>query len=94
MGAGLPVVCTPSEADRRVITHGETGFFAYDDGEWHACLAALVTDPSLRKRVGTAARQHVLDGYGVERIVADYLRLFDRLLGHPTLAQRTTRTRR
>lgn len=93
MGAGLPVVCTPSEADRRVITHGETGFFAYDDREWHACLAALVTDPSLRERVGTAARQHVLEGYGVERIVADYLRLFDRLLGHPTPAQRTTPTR-
>jgi hypothetical protein len=93
MGAGLPVVCTPSEADRRVITHGETGFFAYDDREWHACLAALVTDPSLRERVGTAARQHVLEGYGVERIVADYLRLFDRLLGHPTPAQLTTPTR-
>jgi hypothetical protein len=34
MGAGLPVVCTPSEADRGVITHGETGFFARDDREW------------------------------------------------------------
>jgi len=84
MGAGLPVVCTPSDADRRVITHGETGFFAYDDREWHACLADLVTDPSLRERVGTAARQHVLERYSVERIVAEYLQLFDRLLGHPT----------
>jgi glycosyltransferase involved in cell wall biosynthesis len=80
MAAGLPVVCTPSEADRRVIVHGETGFFAYEDREWHACLGALVTDPSLRERVGTAARQHVLEGYGMERIVADYLQLFDRLL--------------
>jgi glycosyltransferase involved in cell wall biosynthesis len=84
MGAGLPVVCTPSAADRRVITHGETGFFAYDDREWHACLAGLVTDPSLRERVGTAARQHVLERYSVERIVTEYLQLFDRLLGHPT----------
>jgi glycosyltransferase involved in cell wall biosynthesis len=89
MAAGFPVVCTPSEADRRVIAHGETGFFAYEDREWHACLGALVTDPSLRERVGTAARQHVLERYGVERIVADYLRLFDRLLGHP--AERVTR---
>jgi hypothetical protein len=81
MVAGLPVVCTPSEADRQVIAHGQTGFFAYDDREWHACLGALVTDPSLRERVGTAARQHVTEGYSVDRIVADYLRLFDRLLG-------------
>ena len=93
MAAGLPVVCTPSEADRRVIAHGETGFFAYEDREWHACLGALVTDPSLRERVGTAARQHVREGYGVERIVADYLRLFDRLVGHLTPAQQVTQTR-
>lgn len=81
MGAGLPVVCTPSEADRRVIVHGETGFFAYDDREWHACLRALVTDPSLRERVGRAARRHVEERYGVARVVDDYLRLFDRLVG-------------
>lgn len=81
MAAGLPVVCTPSEADRCVIAHGQTGFFASEDREWYACLRALVTDPSLRERVGTAARQHVTDGYGVDRIVGDYVRLFDRLLG-------------
>lgn len=81
MAAGLPVVCTPSEADRRVIVHGQTGFFASEDREWHACLGALVTDPSLRERVGTAARRHVTEGYGVDRIVVDYVRLFDRLPG-------------
>ena len=35
MAAGLPVVCTPSEADRRVIAHGKTGFFANHDHEWY-----------------------------------------------------------
>jgi Glycosyl transferases group 1 len=80
MGAGLPVVCTPSVADRRVITHGETGFFAHDDAEWYACLAALVTDASLRERVGTAARRYVSERFGVDRIVADYVRLFDQVL--------------
>jgi hypothetical protein len=79
MGAGLPVVCTPSEADRGVITHGETGFFAHDDREWRDHLRALVTDTSLRERVGTAARRHVEREYGVERIAAEYTRLFDRL---------------
>lgn len=80
MGAGLPVVCTPSVADRRVITHGETGFFAYDDAEWYACLAALVTDASLRERIGTAARRSVRARFGVDRIVADYVGLFDQVL--------------
>jgi glycosyltransferase involved in cell wall biosynthesis len=80
MAAGLPVVCTPSEADRRVIAHGTTGFFASEDHEWHACLRALVTDASLRERIGRAARQDVTERYGADRIATEYLRLFDRLL--------------
>jgi hypothetical protein len=31
-----------------------------------------------------AARQHVLERYSLERIVTEYLQLFDRLLGHAT----------
>jgi glycosyltransferase involved in cell wall biosynthesis len=74
------VVCTPSEADRRVIRHGETGFFAESDDEWHACLRALVLDAALRERIGTAARRDVLQRYGADRIAGEYLQLFDRLL--------------
>jgi hypothetical protein len=89
MGAALPVVCTPSAADRGVIAHGETGFFAHDDRQWHTCLAALVTDPALRERVGTAARRHVGERYDVERITADSVRLFDRVRGLPRVAERS-----
>jgi hypothetical protein len=80
MGAGLPVVCTPSEADRGVIRHGETGFFAYDDGEWYDCLRALVTDAALRERVGMAARRYVTERYGVAQVAAEYMGLFDQVL--------------
>ena len=83
MATGLPVVCTPSAADRRVIRHGETGFFASDDRAWRDCLRALVTDASLRERIGRAARRHVTEQYGVERIAGEYLRLFDAVLAAP-----------
>lgn len=94
MAAGLPVVCTPSEADRRVITHGQTGYLAHDDREWYACLADLVTDPLLRERVGTAARRHVTERYGADRVVADYLQLFDRILAPATAPQAGARSGR
>ena len=91
MAAGLPVVCTPSEADRRVIAHGRTGFFANGDEEWSACLRALVTDPSLRERIGRAARRDVMERYGADQIASEYLRLFDRLLApSPPEAARLT----
>jgi hypothetical protein len=66
MGAGLPVVCTPSEADR-------------DDREWYDCLRALATDATLRERIGTAGRRLVESRYGVEGIAAEYMALFDRV---------------
>jgi hypothetical protein len=87
MAAGLPVVCTPSAADRRIITHGETGFFASDDREWRDRLRALVIDAALREQVGRAARRHVLEQYGVERIAGEYLRLFDAVLAVPPRAR-------
>ncbi|HVN31356.1 MAG TPA: glycosyltransferase [Thermoanaerobaculaceae bacterium] len=62
-----------------VIAHGETGFFAHDDREWHGYLHALVSDPALRERVGRAARRHVEAWYALPRVVQDYVRLFDRL---------------
>jgi glycosyltransferase involved in cell wall biosynthesis len=84
MGAGLPVVCTPSPMDRRAITHGRTGFFAYDDRDWHGYLQALVMDASLRERIGTAARRHVAEAYHPDRLVGEYLELFDRVLARGT----------
>jgi glycosyltransferase involved in cell wall biosynthesis len=83
MGAGLPVVCTPSDADRDVVTHGETGFFAFDDREWYECLRALVTDASLRERVGIAGRRHVEGRYGVDQLAGEYMALFDAVLSGP-----------
>lgn len=79
MAAGLPVVCTPSEADRRVIEHGRTGFFAESEDEWYETLMELVNDWELRERIGRAAREHVLGEYGIDKIAGEYLDFVDRV---------------
>ena len=53
MAAGLPVVCTPTEADKLIMEHGVTGFFAYSDDEWYTALKTLVEDAQLRRANGT-----------------------------------------
>ncbi len=58
MAAGLPVICTPTPADKRIIRHGVTGFFAYSDAEWRHVLEILIADSGLRERVGIAAREY------------------------------------
>jgi hypothetical protein len=79
MAAGLPVVCTPTEADKLVIEHGRTGFFAYTDDDWYTYLKRLVENPALRKQMGTAGRDYVLKHFSIETITAKYLDLFDRV---------------
>jgi hypothetical protein len=82
MAAALPVVCTPSQSDRQVIHHGKTGYFAYNDQQWYSFLHDLVQDPSLRSRIGNAARRQVIESYGDKQVAAVYEDLFERVLGN------------
>ena len=78
MASGLPVVCTPSAADRMCIKHGKTGFFAHGEEEWYSVLAHLVEDGTLRERVGRAARESVLKHASIDAVGEAYCRFFKR----------------
>ncbi len=80
MAAGLPVICTPTDADRLVMTDKETGYFVFSDLELEASLERMVTDEKLREKIGRAARMSVAEKYSVESITSKYLKFFDRVL--------------
>lgn len=80
MSSGLPVVCTPSAADRSVLEHGKTGFFAYTDEEFYTYLRRLVESRELREQIGTAAQQSVAERFSVERVAKLYTNIFDELM--------------
>ncbi len=67
--AGLPAIAqaTPwgDNAQCDVVRHGETGFIAagFDEARLH--LETLLGDPALARRMGEAARVHILEAYGV-----------------------------
>lgn len=84
MGAGLPVVCTPSAADREVIEHGKTGFFAYTDEEWIHYLKMLIEDAPLRERMGRAAREAAVARFSIEQVTRQYTAIFDELMDNPS----------
>jgi glycosyltransferase involved in cell wall biosynthesis len=66
MAAGLPVVANPVGMNRRMVTHGETGFLASSPAEWAEAIACLAADPLLRARMGAAGRAAVEEHYSVE----------------------------
>jgi glycosyltransferase involved in cell wall biosynthesis len=80
MAAGLPVVCTPSAADRLVIEHGKTGYFACTDEEWYTYLKALAENPGFRQQMGQAGREYVSRHFNIPKIAQKYLDFFDALI--------------
>ena len=62
MAAGKPVIASPVGANRQVVQHGVNGFLADTTEQWAEALSAL-KDADLRRRMGQAARQTVIDGY-------------------------------
>ena len=80
MAAGLPVVCTPSVADRLVIEHGKTGYFACTDEEWYAYLKTLAANSGLRQKIGQAGKEYVSRHFSIPKITQKYLDFFDALI--------------
>lgn len=77
MAAGLPVVCTPTEADKLIMQHGVNGFFAYTDNEWYDALKRLVEAPALREQFGRNGRDYVWNNFTIQHITIKYTQLFD-----------------
>jgi glycosyltransferase involved in cell wall biosynthesis len=67
MAAGLPVVTSPDGGARDIVTHGEQGFIARTDGEWIESLSALLSDASLRERLGSRGRRLVEERFSLRR---------------------------
>jgi len=65
MAAGLPVVANSVGVHRKMIAHGQSGFLVDTPDEWTAAVTCLAENPSLRRRMGTAARLTVETDYNV-----------------------------
>ena len=71
MGAGLPVVMNPTEAERLVVEDGVTGLFASTPGEFETQMVRLITDPALRRSIGEAAHRAVWPQYSLRTQVEE-----------------------
>ncbi|MGY1685907.1 glycosyltransferase [Geodermatophilus sp. SYSU D00867] len=83
MASGLPVVATDCGALRDMVVDGEQGYLVpVGDAEALADrLLRLATDPSLRERMGAAARKRVEEQYRIEQTARGYEQLVADLVG-------------
>jgi glycosyltransferase involved in cell wall biosynthesis len=66
MACGLPVVASAVGTNSDIVRHGENGFLADDTSTWEAHLGQLITDWSLRSRMGQTGRSHVENEYSLK----------------------------
>ncbi len=76
--AGIPVVASDLGGPQEIVEDGVTGFLfpASDPATGVQRLRALVEDPALRSRVGTAARRRFESHYTINRMVDAYLAIW------------------
>ena len=60
-------IASPTGPFRRAIRNGETGFLAGDETAWYNTLIKLVDDPTLRRKLGRAARFDAIRRFGTIR---------------------------
>lgn len=82
MACGLPVVGTDVPGIRELICHGQTGYLCGTSSqEIRAAIQEVLSDPSLRARMGCNARRFVAEHFALERVVEMELALLGELLG-------------
>lgn len=82
MSCGLPVVASNTGGLHEVIRDGETGFLLdpHDVRGMSDVIVRLLGDEGMRTEVGLKARQRALRDFGKDRIVGQYVSLYERLL--------------
>ena len=79
--AGLPSVTTDVGSTREVVIDGVTGHVVRPDSRLVAdALLKILTDDDRRLAMGRAARDHAHRIFGVDRLIADHMDLYRRLL--------------
>ena len=75
-------VVTDVGGNREVIQNGITGFIV-PDGDVTAMSAAmerLMFNADLRSHMGSAARQRISDEYSQDRMIDEYIRVYEEVL--------------
>ncbi len=80
MALEVPTIMSPVGVNSEIIQDGENGFLATTTEEWVDKISRLIESEELRKKVGKAARQTVIEKYSVEALKPVYLSEFRKLL--------------
>lgn len=75
MAVGVPAVASAVGLTPSVIRTGENGFLATNADEWYEALARLLQDEALRRRIGLASREEVVEKASLRAVSGQLCRI-------------------
>jgi glycosyltransferase involved in cell wall biosynthesis len=90
MSSGLPCVCT-DVGDMANILVGDQRSLIVPEGDTNVyaqCLRRIATDKELRTRFGAANRARMTEFHGLNRMIGEYVALYERALERPRTRRR------
>lgn len=76
MALQIPSVMSNVGVNSDIIDHEKNGFLCETAEEWQSVLLELITNPELRKQIGIAGQETVINRYSVEANKSKYISLF------------------
>lgn len=82
MACGLPVITTDTPGTRSIVEHGKTGLLFPEENpdSLSEILCDLIHNKFIQKRLGSAARDSIMNGYSMEIISECYMDLYSKLI--------------
>jgi glycosyltransferase involved in cell wall biosynthesis len=80
LATGVPVVCSPAGINREIVEDGVHGFWANTEEEWIEKLEILINDHGLRRKMGIAGRERVIERYSLKANAPMMMKIFEQLM--------------
>ncbi len=81
MSSGLPILARDGVSGYgKLIKDKKTGIYFRDDLDLAGGILELYNNPLLRKNIGAAARNHIVQNYSVEAMIEKYRQLYKDLM--------------
>jgi glycosyltransferase involved in cell wall biosynthesis len=81
MSSGLPVIATRVGGIPEIVDDGVNGFLVQSKNPEAIAerILELNADPGLRRRLGETARERILERYTAEKVVGEYLEIYEKV---------------
>lgn len=87
MALGIPAVASAVGMNREVVEHGRNGLLATTDNDWVNGLDELISQPSKRRKIGSAGRETVEESFNLPVVSNRLLKALTWVMGRSTRAQ-------